>query len=228
MSLKKYFELDIDYLVERLRSVTQSFPIPMSVQIAQQYPGNPFPVLVSCLLSLQAQDKVTLPIAQKLSVLAPTPEKLLQISFPELEAMICSINYYKTKARSLHVVSHTLIERFGGQVPGNLKDLLSIKGIGLKTANLVLAEGFGIPAICVDTHVHRICNVWGMVQTEDPEQTEAELRKILRQKYWIEWNRLLVMVGQNLCKKKFECAQYCVLADLCLQSLKMEASSLKC
>lgn len=194
--------------IDLLRNVTQGFFFPMSVSIAQAHPQNPFPVLISCLLSLRCKDTVTHPVSLKLFEKATTPEQLLQIPLPDLENIIYSINYYKKKAVLLHEVSKTILDRFDGKVPSSLEDLLSIKGVGLKTANLVRAEAFGIPAMCVDVHVHRLCNAWNIVSTKTPEQTEAALQKIIPEKNWIEWSRLLVIIGQNICKPR---ARSCVL-----------------
>ena len=202
--------MSIEDLIDHLQNVTQGLSIPMSVSIAAQYPQNPFPVLISCLLSLRCKDTVTFPIALKLFQKATTPKELLQIPLPELEKIIYSINYYKRKAALLHEVSQTILDRFHGKVPSSLQDLLSIKGIGLKTANLVRAEAFGIPAICVDVHVHRLCNLWNIVSTKTPEQTEAALRKIIPEKHWITWSRLLVVVGQNICKPRAKSCALCI------------------
>ncbi len=202
--------MSIESLIDFLKKFTQGFPFPMSVFIAQQYPQNPFPVLVSCLLSLRCKDTVTFPVALKLFQKATTPEQLLQIPLPELEKIIYSINFYKKKSLLLHEVSKTIISRFDGVVPSSLEDLLSIKGVGLKTANLVRAEAFGIPAICVDVHVHRLSNQWNIVYTKTPEQTEAALRKIIPEKHWIEWSRLLVGIGQNICKPRSKSCAICL------------------
>lgn len=202
--------MSIEDLIDHLQNVTQGLSIPMSVSIAAQYPQNPFPVLISCLLSLRCKDTITFPIALKLFAKATTPKELLQIPLPELEKIIYSINYYKRKAALLHEVSRVILSRFDGNVPSSLQDLLSIKGIGLKTANLVRAEAFGIPAICVDVHVHRLSNVWNIVSTKTPEQTEAALRNIIPEKHWIEWSRLLVVIGQNICKPRVKSCVLCI------------------
>jgi len=189
----------LEDLIDHLKSATQGNQLPMSVQIAQIYPNNPYTVLISCLLSLRCKDTITHPIALQLFKKAVTPHQMLQIPLVDLEKIIYSINFYKTKAALLHEISAVLLEKFEGQVPSSLQDLLSIKGVGLKTANLVRAEAFGIPAICVDVHVHRISNRLKLVQTKTPEQTEAALQKVLPKKYWIAWNRWLVILGQTIC-----------------------------
>ena len=201
--------MSIQDLIIHMRMITQGLFLPMSVSIAQQYPKNPFPVLISCLLSLRCKDSVTYPVALKLFQKATTPQELMQVSLSELEKIIYSINYYKRKAKLLHQVSATIIERFSGNVPSSLEDLLSIKGVGLKTANLVRAEAFGIPAICVDVHVHRLCNAWNIVSTKTPEQTETALKKIIPENNWIEWSRLLVGIGQNICKPRVKFCALC-------------------
>ena len=205
--------MSIQDLIDHMRIVTQGLSFPMSVSIAQQYSQNPFPVLISCLLSLRCKDSVTFPISLKLFKKATTPHQLLQIPLPELEKIIYSINYYKKKAKLLHEVSNVILSKFDGNVPSSLEDLLSIKGVGLKTANLVRAEAFGIPAICVDVHVHRLCNLWDIVSTKTPEQTEAALKRIIPEKNWIEWSRLLVLIGQNICKPRAKSCAICANHD---------------
>jgi endonuclease-3 len=171
---------------------------PMSFFIAHKYHNDPFLILISCLLSLRARDTVTLPISEKLFSQAKTPQALLKISVPELEKIIHPIGFFHQKARTLHNVSRDLIKRFHSKVPDNEEDLLSMKGVGRKTANLVLGVAFNIPAICVDTHVHRLANQLGLVTTKTPEQTEYALKKIVPKKDWIELNRLLVVWGQQV------------------------------
>jgi len=174
----------------------------MSREIVALYGKDPYLILISCLLSLQCRDTVTLPVSKKLFQIVCTPQQMVHLSISDLEEIIKSINYYKTKARRLHDISHEIMVRFDGKVPSTYCELISLRGVGIKTANLVLAEAFDIPAICVDTHVHRLSNHWGIVSTNTPEQTEQALRMILPQKYWIEWNYLLVKWGQSICKTK--------------------------
>lgn len=205
----------IDLLIQLLEKATFSAVPPMTQSIVAHYPNDPYPVLISCLLSLRAQDKVTLPVSLALFARAKTPEQMLALPLSEIESIVRPVNYYRKKAVQLHEVSADLMNRFDGKVPNNLHDLLSIKGVGLKTANLVLAEAFGIPAICVDVHVHRISNRLGIIQTTTVEETEYALRQVLPQKYWILWNRLLVMLGQTLCGAISPICSQCPLADVC-------------
>lgn len=198
----------IDQIITEIRKKTKQSPEPMSREILFLYGQDPYLILISCLLSLQARDVVTLPVSVKLFEKVRTPQQMLDLPLSDLEKIIKPINYYKTKAQRLRSVSGELIARYDSKVPSNLTDLRSIKGVGLKTANLVLAEAFKIPAICVDTHVHRLSNHWGLISTKTPEQTEIALREFLPQDYWIEWNYLLVKWGQNICKKnKLPCQQ---------------------
>ncbi len=184
-------------IIKILRRLTRHMVRPMSFFIAKTYHKDPFLILISCLLSLRAKDSVTLPISQKLFSKVLTPQDLLKIPVLELEKIIYPIGFYHQKARTLREVSQDLINRFNGKVPNNEQDLLSIKGVGRKTANLVLGIAFDIPAICVDTHVHRLANQLGLVVTKTPEQTEEALKKIIPKKDWIELNKLLVMWGQQ-------------------------------
>jgi len=193
-------------LIKILKKATQELPRPMSDLIKKQYHNDPFLILISCLLSLRARDVVTYPICVKLFKKAQTPQQFLKIPRKELETIIHSIGFYKNKARSIHSVCQELLDRFEGKVPKTKEELLSIKGIGPKTANLILGVAYDIPAICVDTHVHKLSNRLGVVQTTTPLQTEHELEKIVPKSDWIQYNRLLVMCGQNMriCKPFIE------------------------
>ena len=188
---------------------------PAVSQVVSEYGKDPFLVLISCLLSLRAKDTMSLPVSRKLFEIAKTPHELLSVSVAALQRLIYPVGFYRKKAQLLHDVSNDIINRFGGKVPQTLDELLSIKGVGLKTANLVLGEAFGAPAICVDTHVHRISNRLGLVKAKTPEQTEAALKKILPKKYWIEYNKLFVLWGQNVCLYAGPFCPTCILSDLC-------------
>ena len=188
---------------------------PAVTQIVKEYGRDPFLVLVSCLLSLRTKDTVSFPASQKLFQLAKNPQQLLKIPSSQLETIIYPVGFYRQKAKQLHEMSRQLIEQFDGKVPQTEQELLSLKGVGRKTANLVLGEGFGIPAICVDTHVHRISNRLGLVKTKTPEETEVALKELLPKRYWIAYNRLLVMWGQNVCVPISPFCSRCAIYDLC-------------
>lgn len=174
--------VDVRKMIKVLRTGTRDMVEPMGFFLAQKYNHDPFVILISCLLSLRARDTVTLPIALELFSIARTPRELLQIPEKQLQKLLYPIGFYRQKTRLLRSVSKELIERFAGSVPSNEHDLLSLKGVGPKTANLVLGLAFQIPALCVDTHVHRLSNQLGLVTTKTPEQTERELKKIVPKK----------------------------------------------
>ena len=160
---------------------------------------DPFRVLIACLLSLRTKDETTGPAAARLFALADTPEAMLRLPAKRIERAIFPVGFYRTKARVLLGVCRDLLERFGGQVPDDIDRLLTLKGVGRKTANLVVTQGFNKPGICVDIHVHRISNRLGYVKTKNPTETETALRKQLPRRYWIGYNDLLVSFGQNIC-----------------------------
>lgn len=202
-------------ILSLLEIVTKGMVEPMSVSLVRQFGRDPFVILISCLLSLRAKDSTTYPICQKLFEHIRTPEQLIAIPLNELEKTIRSIGFFRKKARTIVEVSKVLIERFDGVVPQTERELLSLPGVGRKTANLVRAEGFGIPAICVDVHVHRISNRLGIVSTKTPEETEEALKVLFSQEDWNKINRYLVMWGQNICVPVSPWCSRCVLAPLC-------------
>ena len=180
----------------------------------------PFKILISTVLSLRTKDAVTEQASHRLFALADTPEKMLGLSISQIEKAIYPVGFYHTKARNIHAICRTLIDKYHGKVPDDLDELLSLKGVGRKTANLVLTVGYGKHGICVDTHVHRISNRWGLVKTKTPDETEMVLRKILPKKFWITFNDILVTYGQNLCVpvspfcSKCKIRQYCPRKDV--------------
>ncbi len=161
---------------------------------------DPFRVLMACLLSLRTKDETTHEAARKLFQVADTPEGILQLSSHRIEKLIYPVGFYRTKARRLREISREILKRFGGRVPDQLDDLLSLNGVGRKTANLVLSVGHNRPGICVDVHVHRITNRWGYVRTKNPTETEMKLREILPRRHWKKINHQLVTFGQTVCR----------------------------
>ncbi len=176
---------------------------------------DPFIVLVSCILSLRTRDKVTYEASERLFAFASTPAKLAAASVPAIEKAIYPVSFYRVKARSLKKLAQDLLDRFGGRVPDTMEDLLSLKGVGRKTANLTLTLGHRKPGICVDIHVHRISNRLGYVRTESPEETETALRGKLPRRYWMIYNDLLVPYGQNLCTPISPHCSRCKLSRYC-------------
>ena len=174
-----------------------------------------FKVLVSTLLSLRTQDRTTEEASRRLFARAETPQALLKLDVQEIEKLIYPVGFYRTKAKNLLNVCRILLEKHGGHVPDTMEELLALPGVGRKTANLVMTVGHNRPGICVDTHVHRISNRWGLVRTKNADETEMELRRILPKRYWIEFNDLLVCYGQNLCQPVSPHCSRCKIADRC-------------
>lgn len=168
--------------------------------VAAKSGRDPFRVLIGCLLSLRTRDETTGPAAARLFALADTPAALAALSPRRIERAIFPVGFYRTKARTLRAVCRELLTRFDGAVPSDLDALLTLPGVGRKTANLVVTFAFGLPGICVDTHVHRITNRLGFVVTRSPDDTEMALRARLPPRHWIGLNDLLVAFGQNVCQ----------------------------
>jgi len=167
--------------------------------IAAASERDPFRVLVGCILSLRTKDETTGPACARLFALASTPAALLALPIRRIERAIFPVGFYRTKARTLRRLSHDLLRRFDGAVPSDIDALLTLHGVGRKTANLVVTFGFQRPGICVDTHVHRIVNRLGFVSTRTPDETETALRRRLPRRHWIGLNDLLVGFGRNVC-----------------------------
>lgn len=179
-----------------LHTLVETFPDhPMS-----EVTRNPYEVLIGCIISLRTKDEVTIPACQRLFAIAPTPEAMVALPTETLRKLIYPAGFYKTKADTIQSISQTLLNEYNGNVPHTIDELLKLKGVGRKTANLVVGLGFGLPAICVDTHVHRICNRLGYIKTNTPEATEMALRKKLPKNLWPIINWVLVRHGQELCK----------------------------
>lgn len=201
-------------MIETLQAL---FPddVPSVTKISQKTKRDPYLVLIGTLLSLRTKDETTEKAMRALTKKAKTPQELLKISEKELQKLIYPVGFYRNKARTLRDVSEIILSKYSGRVPDSIDELLTIKGVGRKTANLVITEGFGKPGICVDTHVHRISNRLGIVSTKNPHETEMSLRKILPRQYWIIYNTLLVTFGKRLCKPISPLCTNCVLSKLC-------------
>jgi len=201
-------------VIKRLHLALRDFPDPSVTLVGKKF-KSPFLVLISCLLSLRTRDETTLPACERLFARADTVGGMLKIPVKELEQLIFPVGFYKTKAVRIHDICADLLTRFEGKVPGDIDLLLTLKGVGRKTANLVLTEGFGQLGICVDTHVHRISNRLGYIRTKTPQETEFALRKKLPTSYWIEYNALLVLWGQNVCKPVSPRCSVCPVRGIC-------------
>lgn len=208
--------LDIHKIVQTLRTAVKELEVPIVTEISR-IRRNPFDVLISTVLSLRTKDQVTREASKKLLSVASTPEELLTLPEQDIERLIYPVGFYKTKAKNLKEICGELIEKYGGSVPDSIDELLKLKGVGRKTANLVITLGFGQPGICVDTHVHRVSNRLGYVKTKSPLETEMVLREILPKEYWIEYNDLLVTWGQNVCRPISPFCSKCEILNYCGQ-----------
>ena len=223
MSDKQLLNNDqIAKVISLLKVAMRDLPDPSVTLVGKKF-KSPFLVLISCLLSLRTRDETTLPASERLFARADTMQGMLKIPVKEIERLIYPVGFYKTKAIRIHEICADLIERFCATVPDDIESLLTLKGVGRKTANLVLTEGFGKQGICVDTHVHRISNRLGYIKTSTPDQTEFALRKRLPEKYWIEYNALLVTWGQSVCKPISPLCSTCPVEHIC-QRVKVGVS----
>ena len=176
---------------------------------------DPYLVLICCILSLRTNDKITIKSTKRMLELGSTPQDFSKIDSKTLQEAIYPVGFYQNKAKQIIDLSREIVEKYNSKVPNTIEELTKFKGVGRKTANLVLAKGFNIPAICVDVHVHRITNRLGYVKTKTPDETEMKLRKILPKKYWIDFNTLLVTHGQNICKVQKPQCEKCSICGFC-------------
>lgn len=176
---------------------------------------DPFKVLIACILSLRTQDSTTEKASERLFRLASTPEAMAELPVKDIEKAIYPVSFFRIKSVRIKEMSHELVGKYGSKVPDEIEELLKLKGVGRKTANLVATLGYNKPGICVDTHVHRITNRWGYVRTKTPEETEFTLREKLPLKYWKEINGLLVALGQGICRPLSPYCSKCAIARYC-------------
>ena len=199
--------------LRKLKKEVRKFRTPSVTVIAKQ--NDPFAVLVSCIISLRTRDEVTELASARLFTLAKLPAELLKLSNTKIEKAIYPAAFYRNKTKSLKELCQVLVKEYSGQVPNKLEELLKLKGVGRKTANLTMILGHNKPGICVDIHVHRISNRWGYVKTKSPDETEMVLREILPKRFWKGYNDLLVSFGQNLCKPVSPFCSSCPVEDQC-------------
>jgi len=200
-----------------LKKQVKSLEIPWLELMSHQnhWERDPFKILISCILSLRTQDRTTGNASERLFDLAPDAETLSGLRVKVIEEAIYPVGFYRVKAKRIKEISRTLLEKYSSKVPDEMDELLKLKGVGRKTANLVITLGFKKPGICVDTHVHRITNRWGYVKTETPEKTEYALREKLPRKYWIKINGLLVAFGQGICRPVSPLCSQCSIKMFC-------------
>ena len=206
-------EFNIVEGLKKLKKAVRKFRTPSVTVIAKK--NDPFTVLVSCIISLRTRDEVTELASTRLFALAKLPAELLELSNAKIEKAIYPAAFYRNKTKSLKELCQVLVKEYSGKVPDKLEQLLKLKGVGRKTANLTLILGHNKPGICVDIHVHRISNRWGYVKTKSPDETEMVLREILPKRFWKGYNDLLVSFGQNLCKPVSPFCSSCPVEDQC-------------
>ncbi|MDF1568824.1 MAG: endonuclease III [Spirochaetaceae bacterium] len=205
---------DWDGELGAIAALMESIPFPSVNQIESEH-SHPWDVLISTIISLRTRDEVTLAASRRLLDRAPDPQCLLELGRDTVAKLIYPAGFYSVKADQMVRLAGILIENHAGGVPCVLDELLALPGVGLKTANLVLGVGFGIPAICVDIHVHRIANRRGWIATEKPDASEAALRAIVPQKWWIDLNKLLVQFGQLVCTPQSPKCSECPISSNC-------------
>lgn len=203
-----------DQLIEKLTNFFKEDDIP-SVSKIKEEGSNPFEILISTIISARTKDEVTYSSSKRLFSIANTPLKISKLSEDQIANIIYPAGFYKVKAKNIKKTSEILVQKFNSLVPSNMEELLTLPGVGRKTANLVLAVGFQKDGLCVDTHVHRISNRLGIVSTKTPLETEIALREILPKKYWEIYNKLLVILGQKICRARKTYCENCPINKLC-------------
>jgi len=207
---------NIDKIVEKLIEAKQ--PRREFVQLMEEF-QDPYLVLIACILSLRTNDLTTYPATLRMLEIGREPKDFAYCDVDRLAKAIYPVGFYQNKAKQIVELSKIIVEELDNKVPDTIEDLIKFKGVGRKTANLVLAKGYNVPAICVDVHVPTICNRLGYVKTKNPEETEFALREKLPVKYWLDINTLLVTHGQNVCKPvKPNCSE-CPIAEFCNKNL---------
>ncbi|KYK27483.1 endonuclease III [Thermoplasmatales archaeon SG8-52-1] len=210
---------NLDEIFKLLRNELEKYNMPVvSHPEWDDIVNTPFTTLISCLLSLRTKDDVTAKASYRLFKKYNTPNQLITVSEKELESLIFPVGFYKTKAKRIKDISKTLLEVYNGEVPDDFNELLRLKGVGRKTANIVMVYGHKKQGFLpIDTHCHKISNRLGWVKTKNPEQTELELKKVLPKKYWDDFNHLFVKFGQTICVPISPFCSKCPIKKYCMQ-----------
>lgn len=208
---KEINERNIGTVLKLLKEEVKEFELPA----VSHFNLDPFKVLISCILSLRTKDKVTIESSKRLFEKASSCKEMLTLKEDEIKKLIYPVGFYKRKSKQIVQILQILKENYNCSVPNKIEDLLKLPGVGRKTANLVLTEGFNLDGICVDTHVHRISNRIGFVSTKNPIETEFKLREKLNKKYWKEYNTILVAHGQNICLPISPLCSKCIVNKIC-------------
>lgn len=205
---------DIDAIIAALGEHFHTVKTPI-VDLIQAQTQDPFKVLVATILSARTKDETTAKAVSHLFARVNSPADLDMIDADELDSIIRQVGFHREKTKHLKELPAALDRLFGGEIPSGIDELVLLPGVGRKTANLVRTIAFGLPAICVDVHVHRICNRWGYIHTSTPFESEMELRRILPEKHWSVINSYVVAFGQNLCTPRNPKCSICPIIDHC-------------
>jgi endonuclease III len=206
----------VERVMRTLAREIDGMELPAIEKISEEYREDPFQILIGTLLSARTQDATTAAASRRLFRAARSPRTMARLPVKRIETLIYPVSFYRNKARFVKATCEALVERFGGRVPASLDELVTLPGVGRKTANLVMILGFqSRHNICVDTHVHRISNRIGWVRTRDPEETEHALYAATEQRWWPYINLYLVTWGQNVCRPLYPRCRECALAPLC-------------
>ena len=207
-------EVTAEWALPRVRETVEHHRIPSVSEVAGNG-GDPFRILISTVISLRTKDEVTIEASKRLFARAPDPYTMAELDEETIQSLIYPAGFYRVKTKNILDICRILIDSYGGEVPDDREALLALPGVGLKTANLTLSIGYGLPYICVDTHVHRISNRLGWVSTTTPEKTEKALMDILPRRYWIPINELFVRFGQAVCVPVSPRCSICPLEERC-------------
>lgn len=205
---------DISTVNARLKREYRKHRAPI-IELVKAQTDDPFRILVATILSARTKDETTAEVSRRLFAKVKRPSDLLRLSQREMEKLIFPIGFFRTKARHLRELPVAMERLFGGRVPDTIEDLCKLPGVGRKTANLVVTVAFDKHGICVDVHVHRICNRLGLIETATPLETEMVLRRILPKRYWKTWNRYLVSYGQTICTPVAPLCSRCSICAYC-------------
>ena len=207
-------EFPISKVIDILNSESKKWDVPVVTLVGMQK-NNPFLVLITTIVSLRTKDEVTIKVAERLYEKLSKPEDVLNLTILDIEKLIYPCGFYRNKAKQIYFICHSLINDYNSIVPNDIDELLKFSGVGRKTANLVLAEGYNLPAMCVDVHVDRISNRLGYLRTRNPTETEMRLRKKLPKKYWNSYNQVLVAFGQSICRPVSPKCTLCPVLKYC-------------
>jgi endonuclease-3 len=205
---------DLPVAFRRLRQAAKAWMVPIVSDLARKG-ASPYEILIVALLSARTLDTVTAAVAPRLFALARAPDQMVQLDARAIAGAIGGVGFPTTKANQILAISNILLDKYRGKVPDDLEELDELPGVGRKIANLVITQAFGKQGICVDTHVHRICNRWGYVRTKTPDETELALREKLPKAYWVGINPLLVALGQNICRPTTPICSICPICEFC-------------